>query len=235
MADQLRTNAVVPEAARQETGPFASQGLLTYMSSAAVSDRTSSIERLLVLVPNVEGLETELARRVWLLASPSGLNVTYLSVIDHFADEPLARRRLATLAALTRDARTRVETSVSVAGDWLHAVRRIWTPRDLVVCLSEHVAAARRRGQPSLDLALASDLNAQVYLLSGAYPERGHLTRPWLARTVPATLPYAIVAMAFLLQVQIARLPRDWVYYILMSLSVLGEAGLIVLSVSLRD
>src|SRR5689334_2075533 len=69
-----------------------------------------SAQRLVVLVPNVEVDEVELAYRIWSLASPRRLEVLFLSLVGEAREEAQARRRLARLAAITRDQGTRIET-----------------------------------------------------------------------------------------------------------------------------
>src|SRR5215469_11747023 len=58
--------------------------------------------RMVVLVPDVDLDEAVLARRVWSLAAGGRLAVLYVGLAASTTEEPQARRRLATLAALTR-------------------------------------------------------------------------------------------------------------------------------------
>ena len=195
----------------------------------------SSTRRLVVLVIDVDGAEIELARRIWLLASPRGLDVLYLSLVKDLSEEPAARRRLTTLAALTRDARTHVETAVSLDHDWLLAVRGILHPQDVIICASEQMASTRGLRRQPLDQALASALQTPVYLMSGLDQATPRPQAAKAARRALSLLPFLIVVGFFMLQLQIAQLPHGWSYYVLMCLSVLAEAGLIMLCVRLGD
>lgn len=187
--------------------------------------------RLVVLVFDAEDAEMELARRIWLLASPRGLDVLYLSLNEDPSEEPLARRRLATLAALTRDARTRVETMLLFDHDWRVAVRRLAQPQDIVICSSEQTVPMRGHKRQSLDQALACELQVPVVVLWNHTRRAPHPPETVAARRALGALPYLIVAGFFVVQWQIAQLPRGGAYYVLMCLSVLIEMGLIMLCV----
>lgn len=179
------------------------------------SGLVASIQRLVVLTPQVDGLEAELARRVWLLAAPRGLDVLYLSLVDDTRNEPLSRRRMATLAALTRDPQMQVETALSFESDWPAAVRSVWRPGDLLICPVEVMRAV-------------STLHIPLYMLDtlgGSMPRRLQAT---LARWAFALLPYVIVIAFFVLQAQVASWPHNAAYYVMMIGSVVLEAGLIL-------
>lgn len=191
--------------------------------------------RLVVLVFDAEDAEMELARRIWLFASPRGLDVLYLSLNGDPGEEPLARRRLATLAALTRDARTRVETMLLFDHDWRVAVRRIAQPQDVIICSSEQTVPMRGHKRQSLDQVLACELQVPVVVLLNHTRSTPHPPATAATRHARGALPYLIVAGFFVLQLQIAQLPHDPTYYVLMCLSVLIEAGLIMMCVRSED
>ena len=184
--------------------------------------------RLVVLVPDMDLDEMAFSRRIWTLAAPSQLGVLFLGVCRVPSDEPRARRRLATIAALTRDDWVHVNTALAVEVDWLGAVRSVLAPLggDLIVC---HAEQTRRgwRGSISLGTELCRALQAPVHLLHGFYATDEVQPANQPARFLFWGGSAAIVAGAFLVQVQISALPKNWAESALMALSVVAECGLI--------
>ncbi|HLF28471.1 MAG TPA: hypothetical protein VJG32_19225 [Anaerolineae bacterium] len=194
---------------------------LTSDSDAQRQELPPSVQRLIVLAPDLESGESELAQRIWLLASPRGLEILYVSLYKTVASEPLVRRQLATLAALTRDRRTRVETLVVLEHDWLPAIRQVWRAGDLIVCHQEQLHAAKE--------SLASALPGPVYLLSGWYQRPAPEPSGRLRQLLSLVGSIGILAGFFVMQAEIARTYRDGAYYLLMGLSVLLEVIAVVL------
>ena len=93
--------------------------------------------RLVVLVPNVDLDEAALARHIWKLAAPRQLAVLYLGWTAGPETEAELRRRLANLAALTRDEGVVVSARPATGEGWLPALRGVWRPGDLIVAHSE--------------------------------------------------------------------------------------------------
>ena len=182
--------------------------------------------RLVVLVPDVDLDETALARRIWSLASPNKLSVLYQGVARSPADEPRARRRLATLAALTRDDSIKAGTGLALETDWLGALMPQLCSGDLIVCHAEQKLSSWRGTLP-LGGQLCQALQAPVHLLSGFYAGDPAEPAHRLGRVVFWGGAVAILAVAFWLQVQITALPRNWAESALMALSVVAECGLI--------
>jgi hypothetical protein len=182
--------------------------------------------RLVVLVPDIDLDETALSRRIWTLAAPNQLGVLYLGLARSASDEPQARRRVATLAALTRDDWVHVNTALAVEADWLSALRPVLQSGDLVVCHSRQTLPGWRGARP-LGNALCQALQAPVHLLEGFYS--GDPVQPAhpMGRIVFWGGSVAILAAAFWLQVQISALPKNWAESALMLLSVVAECGLI--------
>lgn len=185
-------------------------------------------QRLVVLVPNVDVDEVELAHRVWSLASPRGLDVLFLSVIEETWEEPQARRRLATLAAVTRDKGTRIETHLEVSHNWLQTVENLRQRGDLIVCHAEQKLPrwGLNLGRQSLAQAIVSKLNHPTYVLSGFYPELPTGQSNWLVRLFLGAASLLILVAFFAIQVRIDRATTGWVSIALLSLSVCAEAAL---------
>ncbi len=182
--------------------------------------------RLVVLVPDADLDETALARRIWNLAAPSKLAVLYLGLSPAASEEWHARRRLATLAALTRDEGVQVITALAAETDWLGALRPRQRNGDLIVCHAEQMAPSWRGARP-LGKVLCQTLHLPVQLLEGFYAgDLAPVARP-AARIMFWGGSIAILAGAFWLQVQISAQFRNWPEIALMMLSVVAEFGLI--------
>lgn len=184
--------------------------------------------RLVVLVPDTDLDEAQLAHHIWALASPVYLDVLFLSLFRSPEAELRARRRLAVLAAITRDDRIRVEARVCPASSWEKAIRGVWQPGDLVVCHAEQWVMAWGRPRPLSDVLLTA-LNAPICVLSGFYLETPAMPLDFWTRMIHWAVPVSIVVGFLWLQVQIQRLPENGLQTLLLSLSVLAEYGLIAL------
>jgi hypothetical protein len=182
--------------------------------------------RLLVLVPDLDLDQAALSRCVWNLAAPNKLAVLYVSRANSSAEEPHARRQLASLAALTRDDWVKVSTLLAPQPDWLNAVRALLCPGDLVVCHAEQSLPGWRGARP-LGHSLCEILLAPVQLLEGFYSGDPSQAAHPTARLLFWVGAVAIVAAAFWLQAQISVLPKNWAESALMALSVVAECGLI--------
>lgn len=182
--------------------------------------------RLVVLVPDLDLDESALSRRVWNLAAPNKLAVLYLGLSRSAPEEPHARRRLATVAALTRDDWVQVSTTLAVEEEWAGALRLLLRSGDLIVCHSEQTARTWRGARP-LGNALCEILQTPVYLLQGFYAGDPAQPAHPTARFMFWGGSVVILAAAFWMQVQISALPKNWSESALMVLSVVAECGLI--------
>jgi len=183
--------------------------------------------RLVVLAPETLTDESTLVQRIWALAHARGLAVLYLGLVPRAQAEPAMRRRLALLAAQTRDNNgVKADFGLTVGGGWLARIRSVWQPGDVVVC---HTAQQVRAGLSlrPLGLALSEALAAPVYVLNGlCAPEAAEWARA--ARGLLFWAGALVVVGAFLwLQASIQRLAEGWATSLLLVLSVMAEFGLL--------
>ncbi len=183
--------------------------------------------RLLVLISDVNTDEAELAQRIWSLASPRGLEVLYLGLCRDSYQEPRARRRLASLAAMTRDDWARVETRLALGGDWVRAVQTAYRSGDLIVCHAEQSVSAWGFVRKPLSRVILSAFNSAVFVLSGFYPEIPSDQPNLTAQILSWVIPVVIVAGFSWIQIRIEQLPKDWAHTALLSISVVVEYSLI--------
>ena len=128
-------------------------------------------KRLVVLVPDRDLDDISLSREVWSLASQGPRHVLYMTIIQDPARESQARRRLITLAAITRDDQTRVETQVRIEPTYIHAIKDTCREGDMLVCLAGY-KVPRKLGWPqALEIALINSLRMPIIVLTGIYQE----------------------------------------------------------------
>jgi hypothetical protein len=185
--------------------------------------------RLLVLVPDLDIDEVDLAQCVWSLAEPRGLPVLYLGTSRDPVRESPVRRRLATLAAITRDDRIRVDTRYQPAHDWPEAIRATCQPGDLIVSPPERLLSLSVNGHGSVSRALSNTLRAPVHVLPALRFDAPVDRRQRRLRLAFWPISAAILAGFFWLQVQIDQGTDGPAQMILLSLSAVVEGGLLLL------
>jgi hypothetical protein len=123
------------------------------------------------------------------------------------ADEALVRRRLASLAALTRDEQVVVRTRLATEQTWLAAARAVQRPGDEWACAAGEAAPRWGLfGRRPLSEALAAGLGQPVHALGGIGAESADFGFRisdlgfWAGAA-------AVVAFFFWLEVWLAQLP----------------------------
>lgn len=178
--------------------------------------------RLVVLVPNFDVNEADMAREIWKLAFPPGLAVLFLGLCPSINEEPRVRRRLATVAALTRDVRVPVEVQLEFGRNWIRKLQAVLEAGDIVVCHAEQQIGLWR--QP-LELALAQ-LNIPTLTLKGFIPSMPKSPSTFLRESAFWLVSIAVLSVFFLIQVRILRVSEEWAKDTLLSASILIEFGL---------
>lgn len=186
-----------------------------------------SVRRLVALIPDADTDETQLARQLWTMAARNELPVLLLGLSRDAKSELRARRRLATIAALARDARVHVDARLETRLDWIKAARSMRRNSDLVVCHSEQQVVRRGFRREPLSRLLMAAFNEPVCVLSGFYPglppDRLNPAGRWIA----AAVPFIIFAGFTALQVLIHQTTKATANTLLMAASVIVEYGLI--------
>ena len=186
-----------------------------------------STRRLVVLIPDADTGESELAEHLWSIASVHGLAVLLIGIFRDPRREPRARRRLATLAALLRDEVVLVETKLETDTDWLTAIRSIRQPGDILLCHAELQILRWGFRRESLSRRLAREFNEPVYELSGFYPHLPSERSRLVSRAIAFGGSVLIVVLFTALEILIHQTTQAPVYTLLMSLCVLVEYGLL--------
>lgn len=178
------------QAQRPANGPVGPSAVMTLKLRAET--RLAPARRLVVLLPAGGVDEAGLSRRIWALAAPQALEVLFLGLSGAAADEAHTRRRLATLAAMTRDDGVRARGQLVPGADWVAAARAVVGPGDVLVCQAEQRRAGWGWPQP-LHRALSAALPVPVQVLSGFCVPAGPVALGPLARIVFWAVAAAII------------------------------------------
>lgn len=192
------------------------------ISSASQADLESA-RRLIVLVPSLEVDLTAVTRRVWELANATGSHVQFLGLYDNPEQESSLRRQLVTMSAMVRDGKVSAEVDVIFGKDWVDAVKTRFRSDDTVMCFAEQRVGSSAR---PLSQVLQSELNVQLYILSGLYP-RNNTQLNWPSEIAAWMGSIAIIFGFFLLQVKVNHLTQDWMHVLLLLLSIPAEITII--------
>lgn len=232
MFTQPSSDTTVPDAPERvpdEVAWMASMPVIVSSDLSAVGVESPVANRLLVLVPDLDMDEVVLAQRVWSLAQPRALPVLYLGISAGPVRESSVRRRLATLAAITRDNRILVESRYLPVHNWLEAIQAVCRPGDLIVSPPDRALALPSNGHRSGRKRLSAIVDAPVHHLPESLfetrPDRGWRLKHFLFW--PVSL--AAIAGFFWLQAQIDQATQDPIRTILLCISVLAEVGLLML------
>lgn len=202
-------------------------GKVAGLELAAQPQIAPAVQRLVVLIPDSNVNELSLARAVWLLASPNHLPVALVGICSRRDREPLARRRLATLAVLIRDSNVQVEVEIYSTPNWLEALSSQVKRGDQVVCQAEQRIRSRLVRVQPLAAVIAKRIEAPVVTLSGFYPELrpdpADGGGPWLMDAAP----FVVFILISLFQFWLYRLTGGTAQTLLMLISVIVEFGLI--------
>jgi hypothetical protein len=181
--------------------------------------------RFIVLVPADDSSDLELARRVWQLAASRGASVLYVGLGHDPAHELSLRRRLPTLAGLTRDPQVLVDYQVLPGNDWIHRLREVWRPGDILACRSGERA---RPGGDLLSDVLSRAISNSVWILTGLPQAPESPSRGGRLRGLAYVLSLiAVIAVFLVVQARIEVDTQGWVRSGLLSGSVVIELGLL--------
>ncbi len=184
------------------------------------------IERLLVLIPDCEVNEPALAKAIWSRAVSHRLPVVLVGTCATVNQEPRARRRLATLAALIRDTDVSVTTQIHPEIDWVETVASQVRTGDMVVSQAEQKVRGPLLKAQSLAALLLKKIEPPVIVLSGFYPELPSDQSAASGWLLSAT-PFIIFVLSSIFQFAFYRIANGTALTLLLLISVIIEYGLI--------
>jgi hypothetical protein len=142
------------------------------ISPASDFELLLTAHRIIVLVPDFSINEIALGRKIWDLARSTGSNILFLGTVQTIDEEWHTLQRVAALFAVTQDRRIHVESRLEFGCSWQKAVRGIWQPGDVILCLENHTVRGTLFGRTSLAGKLAHELNLPVYCLPGSFEQQ---------------------------------------------------------------
>ena len=180
------------------------------------------LQRLLVLVPDCEVDERELARTLWALAERRHLVVILVGTAG-FRSVGYAQRRLVNLATQIRAGRLRVEMVLRPQANWLPIVAELRRPGDLIVCPAQQKVSLNGWQRQTLAQVLITHQPSPVYALNDFYT-RLPIERPQVwGQLISWFVPLLILSGFTLLQLWLSQQTGSWFYYPAMILSILLE------------
>jgi hypothetical protein len=188
----------------------------------------SKSQRLVVMVPRGNISENALARRVWQLASTSGLGVIYLALSPDEEQVPYFRRRLADLAMMTSNYNLRAYTHMSSESNWVSVIKKIIQPGDVLVCMANHMVSHHLVQREKLGEELVQMNSVPVYMLGGM---KIGPTPEWefAFKEVAAWITSLLLIIAFFgMQIGIDRSINGGFSKFLIVLSILAEFALLL-------
>jgi hypothetical protein len=195
--------------------------------------RIEPVKRLVVLIPENEFGEIELTRRIWQIASSGSLCVLYLCLSCASSDDDTyLRRRLASLAALTRHEQVQVNAEIVRESSWLDSLKKIVSPGDLLVCSDRHHASHWLIHRKNLGWQLSTTMGIPVYLLVGLNLGPSVHHTHWINEIVYWLAAISILFAFGWFQVQMDRFIDGWLLTVVLLLTVVAE---IVFLFKLKD
>ncbi len=139
----------------------------------------------------------------------------------------LARRRLITLGAITRDARVRVETRVLRApfNRVSEALRDLTQPGDAILCSAEQMVSKGWAGRRPLAQALLDEMENTICTVSNLMGEQRLTGSSWAKKIPIWTLLFVIFAGFFAFEASVGHLARSWLQQALLVGVMVAEVG----------
>lgn len=202
--------------------------LLPQVTFPAPTSPLPVAQRFIILVPDHPTSEVQLARAIWELTHRQQTSLIFITLVTRPAQAWRARRRLATLAALTRDRHSPVETRLAT-DNWLKAIQALWLPGDVVLCHAEQTLAYEGKRQRLAEV-LTNRYQMAVYVFTGFYPNLDQPALPrWLREVIFYGVAVALLLGFLFLQVALQRLTTAWLSQVLLAGSAALECGVLAL------
>lgn len=180
------------------------------------------LRRLLVLIPDCEVDERELAHIIRSLADRRQLDVLLVGTVTQ-RDAGYARRRLVNLVTQIRDGRLRVDAVLRPRPSWLDAIAELRRPGDLIICPAQQKISLNGWQRQRLAQVLITHQPSPVYVLNDFYG-RLPIERPlFWGKLISWLIPLLMITGFTLFQLWISQQSASWFYYPGMILSLFLE------------
>jgi hypothetical protein len=179
-----------------------------------------------VLVPEFDVDETQFARQIWSLVShQSATAILLVCLVNKYQDGPESQRRLVTLAALTQDSSSSINTRVVNADNWLTGLQGIVQPGDLLVCQAEQKLSMGSFGAQSLAEGLTRVLPYPVAVLTGLWTPTAKSHSKTSQQILKWVVLLLIVGGFFAAEVNIQKITVGWLSNLLFIAAFALEIG----------
>lgn len=165
---------------------------------------------MIVLTPDHDVDEVKFARKIWELFSGKNLSIVFLGMVADPRYAPEARRRLTTLAAMTRDHQTHTETHVAYGRKWLCALGEIYQDGDWILCHEEQIEVSGFQTERPLSELIVAAYQTPVYMLSGLYPEAIYIRSKALSKTLSWLIFSLMFVLFFFIELGINQHLAGW-------------------------
>lgn len=169
----------------------------------AIAIPSQTKKRLIVLVPDGLAGNTDLAHRIYWLATRSGCDVLYVALVDDPEKRLSTMRYMATMKAVTAGNSLVVHSILADTSSWRKTLSELYQPGDRIVCHEEQSVKTGFLKTVPVSEFLQGSLGVPVVKISGFYhPGRLQLGR-W-AHTLITWLGFLLILAAFtLLEIQL--------------------------------
>ncbi len=187
------------------------------------AERTSSGRLVIPILETMIDI-SQLAQRIWKLASSMQAKVLLIGISPDHLDEPSVRRQLVMLAAAIQDGSISVDSMVVGGVSWMKKMEDSIWPGDTIVFQPLEEIGLKSR---SISQQLTARLQVPVHILAS-------LQRPKFKSSglLPQIILWlgaiGIMAGFFWTQVKIDQLPKDWAHTTLFCISIFVEVGLLL-------
>ena len=198
-------------------------------SSEPLTDASAllTVKRLIVIVPEEDVDEARLSRQIWKLAANYRLDVLLVSIVASEQGSLAARRRLTTIAAMTRASHYKVEKRILFSNHWDLALRPYWQQSDMILCPAEKTISNFLGKLTPLSQFLSDRLKAPVYTFCGLYKPSTRKMPTWL-RQMPFWSGFLIIiSIFFYFEADVDQIVHGWVGQTLLVMVMLIEIGFI--------
>jgi hypothetical protein len=181
--------------------------------------------RLVVILPNQDVDEVKLSRALRNMAIQQGARMLLITLVKNEDEEMKARRTLATLSSLIREARVKVEHQAVWSRGWREATKSIVQPGDMFVCPAEITVWKWPFDREFLGEVLQRTYTTPVLLLHGFFHD---MHRNWIPifKVISFWLiAFIIIASFFKLEFEVNLIIHGGIAQIFTILLVVVEAG----------
>jgi len=163
------------------------------MALSVVPERKN---RLIVLVPESQAGNLELAHKIFWMAIRDHCDVLYLALVDNDENSLSVSRAMATMKAMTTGDSLVVQTKLVQTAFWLKTLRALYQPGDRIVCHQEQSVKNSFLKTVPISTFLRDTLPIPITTISGFYNPQRIQVNQWM-RSFIAWLGFLLILLGF--------------------------------------